>query len=215
LSQSLKTKEEHSKMLENDIVALHNQVVSSKQKEADYKAKADDLENRLTNAYLSNDLTFQELKGDIEAMRVERESYKKKYQGAQLTIDQLQAELAESKRNEESAIAFANELSNGASSSKQKSNSTASKGSEVIYSINVVSSNEAIDIGKTFKNETNVREYVESGRYKYAIGEYGSLEEAIKGKATMKAKGYSLAFIVAFKNGKRISLKEALESGQN
>jgi len=215
LNQRLRTKEENSKMLENDILSLHNQVVSSKQKEADYKAKADDLESRLTNAHLSNDLTFQELKGDIEAMRLEREVYKKKYQSAQITIEQLQAELAESKRNEESAISFANELSNGNSNGKQRSNSNSLKGNEVVYSINVISSNEAIDIGKTFKNETNVREYIESGRYKYAIGQYASLEEAIKGKETMKAKGYSLAFIVAFKNGKRISLKEALESAQN
>ena len=215
LNQRLRTKEENSKMLENDILSLHNQVVSSKQKEADYKAKADDLESRLTNAHLSNDLTFQELKGDIKAMRLEREVYKKKYQSAQITIEQLQAELAESKRNEESAISFANELSNGNSNGKQRSNSNSLKGNEVVYSINVISSNEAIDIGKTFKNETNVREYIESGRYKYAIGQYASLEEAIKGKETMKAKGYSLAFIVAFKNGKRISLKEALESAQN
>ena len=215
LNQRLRTKEENSKMLENDILSLHNQVVSSKQKEADYKAKADDLESRLTNAHLSNDLTFQELKGDIEAMRLEREVYKKKYQSAQITIEQLQAELAESKRNEESAISFANELSNGNSNGKQRSNSNSLKGNEVVYSINVISSNEAIDIGKTFKNETNVREYIESRRYKYAIGQYASLEEAIKGKETMKAKGYSLAFIVAFKNGKRISLKEALESAQN
>ena len=40
LNQRLRTKEENSKMLENDILSLHNQVVSSKQKEADYKAKA-------------------------------------------------------------------------------------------------------------------------------------------------------------------------------
>ena len=148
-------------------------------------------------------------------MRLEGEVYKKKYQSAQITIEQLQAELAESKRNEESAISCANELSNGNSNGKQRSNSNSLKGNEVVYSINVISSNEAIDIGKTFKNETNVREYIESRRYKYAIGQYASLEEAIKGKETMKAKGYSLAFIVAFKNGKRISLKEALESAQN
>ena len=215
LTQGLVVKEEHSKMLENDILALHNQVVSSKQKEADYKAKADDLASRLTNAHLSNDLTFQELKGDIEAMRVEREAFKKKYQASQRTIDQLQSELAESKRNEESAIAFANELSNGKTSGNSKIKSAAKNESEVIYSINVISSNEPTDMAKAFENESNVREYIESGRYRYAIGEYDSLEEAIKGKEKMKAKGYSLAFIVAFKNGNRISLKEALESVQD
>ncbi len=215
LTQRLTAKEERSKMLENDIVNLHNQVVSSQQKEADYKAKAADLESRLTNAHMSNDLTFQELKGDIEAMRLERENYKKKYQSAQNTIDQLNADLAESKRNEESAIAFANEVSIGSLSTQTKGQSKQNKAEKILYSINVLSSNEAVDMAKTFRSESNVREYIESGRYRYAIGEYDSLESAIKGKETMKAKGYSLAFIVAFKNGQRISLKEALESSQN
>jgi chromosome segregation ATPase len=215
LKQQLNKKEENSKILENDILALHNQVISSQQKEADYKAKANDLENRLTNAHLSNDFTFQELKGDIEAMRIERESYKKKYERSELTVEQLQSELIESKRNEESAIAFANELSNGQTPLKPKSAGKVKVEERVVYSINVISSDEALDMAKTFKNESNIREYIESGRYRYAIGQYNSLGEAIKAKETMKAKGYSLAFIVAFKNDKRISLKEALESAKN
>ena len=148
-------------------------------------------------------------------MRIERESYKKKYESSQLTVEQLQSELIESKRNEEGAIAFANELSNGQTPLKPKSAGKVKDEERVVYSINVISSNEALDMAKTFKNESNIREYIESGRYRYALGQYNNLGEAIKAKETMKAKGYSLAFIVAFKNDKRISLKEALESAKN
>ena len=55
---------------------------------------------------------------------------------------------------------------------------------------------------------------MEGSNYRYAMGEHATLKEAIQQKEVLKAKGYDLAFIVAFKNGQRISLKEAMEAAQ-
>ncbi len=45
--------------------------------------------------------------------------------------------------------------------------------------------------------------------YKYATGSYKLLDEAAKHKVNMLLKGYEGAFITAYKDGKRISLKDA------
>lgn len=113
LTQALSQKSDGTSMLQNDIVNLQKQVLSSKNREEDYKDRANELEVRLENAHMSNDLTFQELKGDVNAMREERDEYKDRYKDAQKEIERLQAELMESKRNEESALAFANEMQTG------------------------------------------------------------------------------------------------------
>ncbi len=47
------------------------------------------------------------------------------------------------------------------------------------------------------------------GINRYFSGSYTNFEQAAKAKVDMATKGYKGAFIVAFKNGKRISLKEA------
>lgn len=49
----------------------------------------------------------------------------------------------------------------------------------------------------------------EDGINRYFSGSYNSFEDAAKSKIDMIAKGYTGAFIVAFQNGKRISLKDA------
>jgi len=209
LTQALSHKSDGTSMLQNDIVNLQKQVLASKNREEDYKDRASELEARLQNAHLSNDLTFQELKGDVDAMREERDEYKDKYKDSQKEIDRLQAELMESKRNEENALAFANELQTGKNTRPVK-NATKPV---VFYSVNVLTSERPVDIASRFKGES-VREYMEGDNYRYAIGEHATLKQAIQQKEELKAKGYELAFIVAFKNGQRISLKEAMETAQ-
>lgn len=209
LTQALSQKSDGTSMLQNDIVNLQKQVLSSKNREEDYKDRANELEVRLENAHMSNDLTFQELKGDVNAMREERDEYKDRYKDAQKEIERLQAELMESKRNEESALAFANEMQTGKNTLTAKTGSKAT----IFYSVNVLTSDRPVDIAARFKGEA-VREYMEGSNYRYALGEHATLKEAIQQKEVLKAKGYDLAFIVAFKNGQRISLKEAMEAAQ-
>jgi N-acetylmuramoyl-L-alanine amidase len=60
----------------------------------------------------------------------------------------------------------------------------------------------------SLKNE-NIQHVKESGVYKYRIGSYTTLEEAIKKQSLARKAGFKDAFVVAFSNGKRITVDEA------
>ncbi|MBL4754584.1 MAG: OmpA family protein [Flavobacteriales bacterium] len=80
------------------------------------------------------------------------------------------------------------------------------------FKVQIAASSKPIQtIKENFKGEENVSEYVNRGMYKYTTGKAASLGEANKLLATMKAKGFTQAFIVAFKDGKRIPVAEAIK----
>ncbi|MFI5150841.1 MAG: SPOR domain-containing protein [Bacteroidia bacterium] len=61
----------------------------------------------------------------------------------------------------------------------------------------------------TFSDAGNVLELkTEDGLYKYTTGSFHTFDEAAKHKIEMLSKGFSGAFIVAFKNGKRVALTD-------
>lgn len=62
-----------------------------------------------------------------------------------------------------------------------------------------------------FKGLEGVWSYYHSGYYKYVAGNYSSLDEAATNLHLVRNKGFSDAFVVAFKDGKRISPKEAMK----
>jgi N-acetylmuramoyl-L-alanine amidase len=67
------------------------------------------------------------------------------------------------------------------------------------------------DNAKDFRGLKRVEHYIYSGQYKYVVGKTQSFNEAKVGMKAMQAKGFTDAFIVAFENGVRIDLKEALK----
>ena len=62
-----------------------------------------------------------------------------------------------------------------------------------------------------FKGMENVWNYYHSGYYKYVTGKYSSLDDAVANLKKVRDKGFSDAFVVAFKDGKRIAPKEAMK----
>lgn len=62
-----------------------------------------------------------------------------------------------------------------------------------------------------FKGIENVWNYYHTGLYKYVAGKYESVEQANEHLKSIRELGFSDAFIVAFKDGKRISPKEAIK----
>lgn len=60
-----------------------------------------------------------------------------------------------------------------------------------------------------FKGLEGVTFYYENGFYKYIVGNEGSMEDASKLQSEVKKKGFKDAFIIAFRDGKRIPLDEA------
>lgn len=89
-------------------------------------------------------------------------------------------------------------------------------GNEIYFSVQIDTSPESKKINnKNFRNPARVSEYIHNGTYKYIVGEAASLASARELQKEMRADGYEGAFIVAFDNGKRISVSDALKRLKN
>jgi len=87
---------------------------------------------------------------------------------------------------------------------------------DVYFSVQIDTQPESIPINvKNFDEPDKVSEYFHNGLYKYVIGRTISLEKARKIKRQMRTNGYNGAFVVAFNNDKRISIKKALNLLKN
>lgn len=81
-----------------------------------------------------------------------------------------------------------------------------------IFKIQLKASKEKIDtIASNFNGLNKISSIFESDYYKYMYGETNDYETAKNQLAEAKVKGYESSFIVAFRNGVKISLNEALK----
>lgn len=87
---------------------------------------------------------------------------------------------------------------------------TASKG--IVFKVQLaVSSNKLELTPANFNGLGQLSMLTEGSLYKYMYGSTDSYEDAHRLLGDAKAKGYTSAFVIAFKDGKKISVKEALE----
>lgn len=85
------------------------------------------------------------------------------------------------------------------------------KGSGVRFKVQIATVSKHIDpTPKNFKGLEGVEEMRGAGLFKYVVGDEPTLEKARDVQARCKEKGYDGAFIVAFKDGTRIGLEEAV-----
>jgi len=190
------------------IEELESSIAQSDEKRQDHVAQSIELEKRLKTAELSNEIVFDELKGEIEVIVSERDMYRDANAKANLRIAELERALLESKRKETSAVAFAEEMRDIEMMTKASQDSDA-KG--LVYKVCLLTSETRLNLAERFHDVPRVREYAESGRYRYATGSFKTVEEAKALRDKLKERGYSLAYVIAFHNGKKIPLKEALE----
>ena len=66
-------------------------------------------------------------------------------------------------------------------------------------------------VPSNFNGLSNISIIAEGNLYKYMYGETSNYDEAKRLLSEAKAKGYSSAFLIAFKDGKKISVQEALK----
>jgi hypothetical protein len=82
---------------------------------------------------------------------------------------------------------------------------------EIIFKVQVLSSKNPIGPhSPRFNGLKNVWEYQDGGLYKYTIGNLRDLQSASALQSESRNKGFGDAFVVAFKNGKRIPVRQAL-----
>lgn len=84
------------------------------------------------------------------------------------------------------------------------------KETEVVFKLQILVSKEKIPLtDKRFKNAKNIDFYKDKGLYKYVLGNEASLDKIKELSKQVKENTFPDAFIVAFKNNERISIKEA------
>jgi len=82
----------------------------------------------------------------------------------------------------------------------------------VVFKVQVVTSNKRIETKPAnFNGLEGVEEQKGAGVYRYTVGHEPSLEKAREVQKRCRDKGFDGAFIVAFKDGQRIDLQEALK----
>jgi hypothetical protein len=81
---------------------------------------------------------------------------------------------------------------------------------EIIFKVQIISSTTRLPTNShEFKDVQNVWEYKHDSLYNYTIGKKKDLKSAIALQSKLRKKGFVGAFVVAFKNGKRIPVKKA------
>lgn len=86
-------------------------------------------------------------------------------------------------------------------------NSPAADSSKIIYKVQFASSARPLQMqdGK-LKSLPDVEMYMDNTTYKYTVGHYYNLKEAVDLQAKMRGLGYKDAFVVTFKGNKRVTL---------
>ncbi len=123
-------------------------------------------------------------------------------------IDKLRKQLNETIRKTTSNKDFSKIKTN----SEVGNTDSVTKHQEIIFKVQIISSDTRLAANSPeFNGLKNVWEYREGGLYKYTAGNEKDLTSASALQSEYRSKGFGGAFVVAFKNGKRIPVREALK----
>lgn len=96
--------------------------------------------------------------------------------------------------------------------SETKSEATTIKKTDVVFKVQIAASSKKLAlVSKNFKGLKNISVVKTNTLYKYSYGETLSYETAKKLKLEAENKGYKESFIIAFKNGKSVDVKEYIK----
>jgi hypothetical protein len=149
------------------------------------------------------------LKATLKSVREENINLKKQLNEKTRKIKYLEDE-QKTKGDIVSQAKSNNNFSKIKINSKMVNTESDTKNQEIIFKVQIISSSTRLAKNSSqFKRFEGVGEYKESGLYKYTVGNQKDLKSAYALQSELRRKGYSGAFVVAFKNGKRISVREA------
>ena len=123
-------------------------------------------------------------------------------------------QINELKKNEQAMVEAKSKKVDFEEKKKNQENVVTESGNinkEIIFKVQALSSENPIGSNSPrFNGLKNVWEYKDGGLYKYTIGNKRDIQSASALQSELRKKGFSDAFVVAFKNGKRIPVIEAL-----
>ncbi len=84
--------------------------------------------------------------------------------------------------------------------------------SNILFKVQISASGRKMELSpRNFKGLRNISMDYDNNVYKYMYGETSDYTESMRLLDEAKAKGYDTAFLIAFKNGKKISIQEAIK----
>lgn len=85
--------------------------------------------------------------------------------------------------------------------------------STVHFEISVLREKKALEVLPT-KLGSEISIYRTENRFEYTIGHFGTMKAALNKAEEIKGLGYNRAYVIAFKNGEKISIERALETAE-
>lgn len=139
----------------------------------------------------------------VETLKAETEN-KQKIKETQKDIPSKKEEISKNENNAVKSEVVKKETPKPAVKEK------VTKQDKVVFKLQILVSKEKIPFTDSrFKNSKNIDYYEEKGLYKYVLGNEDSFDKIKELSQKVKASSFPDAFIVAFKNNKRISIEEA------
>ncbi len=128
-----------------------------------------------------------------------------------LEFDEKQAKPEQPEPEKEQVIEQKTSEKEDPSNRKDKKDKNTKAETGLIFKVQIATSSQKKELmPENFNGIENVTYYEAGGIYRYTVGNEKSIEAANVLQLKLKEKGFTDAFIVAFNNGKRISLSEAL-----
>ena len=154
------------------------------------------LSNKSEGKYLNSDSGQENMAQAIASAII---SYKKEYFGDGYGKISNKSSKSESKSEERTK--------------ETKTKETVEEKSNVVFKVQFAAGNQNIKLTPSnFKGLKNVSVRTNNGKFfKYAYGETSDYNQAKKDLKEVKSKGYAAAYIIAFRDGKNVSVKEALK----
>ena len=228
IDETIKTIEK--KESEREIMAANNiktnkQLEDTKGKIQTEQKRMKEIESKLNNPLAINDVantSIQELQAKLESERKENNKLRKKLNATTIKLKSkneiilaLRSKLKKERKVEENIIVKGKSKRD---SSEIKINSNVDNtdldliGQELIFKVQIISSDTPLAIGsQKLKGLKNVWEYKDNSLYKYTVGNEKDFKSASVLQSECRRKGFVGAFVVAFKNSKRIPIREALK----
>ena len=177
------------------------------------KKRMKEIEAKLNNAIAENDAAknyIAKLQVNLESKHKENDKLRKQLNETIRKMKSLEEEhkikgdvVVQTKSNKDfSKIKINSDVGNTDSDTKNQG---------IIFKVQIIASSTRLATNSPqFKGLKNVWEYKGSGLYKYTVGNQKDLKSAYALQSEFRRKGFVGAFVVAFKNGKRIPVREAI-----